>query len=62
VARSIGGSSTDFPKFLLQTADKGYLFGGSSFSFSEASQDIFVVKTDSSGNKKNGQKKLRRSI
>ncbi|MEP6514259.1 MAG: hypothetical protein ABJA79_10335, partial [Parafilimonas sp.] len=40
-ARSIGGASTDYPKFVLQTADKGYLFGGSSFSFSSASQDMF---------------------
>lgn len=51
-AKSIGGESTDFPRFINQTSDGGYIFGGASFSFANPlGQDMYVVRVDINGNK-----------
>ena len=47
-ARSIGGASTDIPTFVKQTADGGYLMGGSTYSFAKG-QDMLVLKTSATG-------------
>ena len=51
-ARSVGGSSSDYPTFLIQASDEGYVFGGMSFSYqTPLNQDVFAVKMDKDGNR-----------
>lgn len=47
--KQYGGSGTEYGTFLMRTSDNNLLLVGRSNSFS-SSQDIFVVKTDLSGN------------
>lgn len=54
--RSYGGSTLEYPKKILQTADGGYIFTASSdsnngdVSGNHGGADAWVVKTDASGN------------
>src|SRR6218665_2339426 len=57
--KSFGGTNGDGIYAMLNTIDRGYLLGGTSFSgangdksqSSQGGADFWVVKTDSSGNK-----------
>jgi ABC-type branched-subunit amino acid transport system substrate-binding protein len=46
-----GGSLEDVGLQVLQTADEGYIIAGLTKSFGEGEHDIYVIRTDSSGNK-----------
>jgi uncharacterized delta-60 repeat protein len=48
--KTIGGSSNDGAVSIIQSSDGGYVVAGSTESFGAGSQDIYVVKLDSSGN------------
>ncbi len=57
--QTFGGNRTDNLQIIIQTADEGYLLGGSSLSdiggdksqISRGKEDYWVVKTDANGNK-----------
>ncbi len=46
----IGGASSDWGCSVNQTTDGGYIISGFTSSYGSGGQDIFLVKTDSSGN------------
>ena len=45
-----GGRGDDFGSCVQQTKDGGYIIAGDTYSFNSDLSDIFLVKTDSSGN------------
>lgn len=45
----IGSSEYDYGMSAKQTADKGYILGGSTSSFGNGNSDMYAVKTDSMG-------------
>ena len=47
-----GGSKYDSGKSIQQTNDGGYIIGGTTYSFGDGYGDIWIIKLDSSGNKK----------
>jgi uncharacterized delta-60 repeat protein len=48
-AKTAGGSSFDRAASVAQTTDGGYIVAGGTVSFGEGSQDVFLLKYDSSG-------------
>jgi hypothetical protein len=48
--KTIGGSSDDYASSIIQSSDGGYVIAGSTRSFGAGSDDIYLVKLDSSGN------------
>jgi hypothetical protein len=48
--KTIGGESSDYGYSIDQTSDGGYIIAGKTYSYGSYSEDIFVIKTDSSGN------------
>ncbi len=48
--KTYGGSSDDNPRAIVQSAEGGYALTGSTQSFGAGGRDVWVVKTDSSGN------------
>jgi hypothetical protein len=50
--KSFGGSANEFPQAIQQTADGGYIITGYTNSFSQSNlyNDIYLLKTDVSGN------------
>jgi hypothetical protein len=49
-AKTYGGTSDDFARFVQQTSDGGYIVVGETNSFGEFELDIFLIKTDAKGN------------
>jgi hypothetical protein len=48
--RTYGGNSDDAGSTVQQTADSGYIIAGWTFSFGADHCDVYIVKTDASGN------------
>ncbi len=48
--RSYGGNQSDFAQAVQQTADGGYIVAGYTSSFGAGEADIYLLKTDASGN------------
>jgi len=52
---TFGGSSLDFGEVVRQTADGGYIIAGATDSYGAGLRDVYLVKTDASGNKEWGK-------
>lgn len=48
-SKTYGGTSADEAGFIRQTSDGGYIIGGWSWNFASGGKNIYVVKTDNSG-------------
>ena len=49
--KTFGGDKSDVGKSVQQTSDGGYVIAGNTESFSSKENEIYLIKTDSSGNK-----------
>jgi hypothetical protein len=48
--QTYGGADTDFAYSVIQTSDEGYAIAGSTHSYGQGYNDVYLVKTDSDGN------------
>ncbi len=48
--KTFGGANDDYTQLVLQTSDGGYILAGFTYSFAVSDRDIWLIKTDSSGN------------
>jgi len=49
-AKTFGGSSNDAARSVQQTSDGGYIVAGWTWSFGAGNSDVFLLKTDATGN------------
>jgi hypothetical protein len=48
--RVFGGSAIEWAQSVLQTSDGGFAFSGDTYSWGAGNSDVYLIKTDSSGN------------
>ncbi|UCD13827.1 MAG: hypothetical protein JSW60_09785, partial [Thermoplasmatales archaeon] len=46
---TIGGIDYEFPNFILQTTDGGYILTGLTYSFGAGKNDVWLIQTDANG-------------
>jgi hypothetical protein len=47
--KTYGGAGDEWPGWILETSDTGYIFTGTTFSFGDGESDVWLVKIDSQG-------------
>lgn len=48
-ADAFGGTAADYGEWVKETPDGGFMIGGYTYSFGDGTTDVFIVKTDDSG-------------